>query len=235
MTLLDNAVAASGGLARWNNLQRFSLHLSIKGTLLSRTRRASQFEDLIVEGSTQVQSVRFTGRTQGQKSGIYQPDLVTIENLDGQILRTWLNPSLDSLDHANDPLADELHLIFFCGFSIWNYLTTPFLLAHPDLTIEELPPWTENDQTWRRLRALFPTHIVTASPEQIFYFDQNSLQRRVDCDLFGTRVAHYSWAHQSFSGIVVPTLRRSLVLRSDGTTVADPILFDVEIFDATFE
>ncbi len=235
MALLDDAVAASGGLARWNELQRFTLHLSIKGTLFSRMGQAGQFKDLIAEGSTRAQSVRFTGLTRGQKSGTYQPDSVTIENLDGQILRTWLNPGLEFLDHANDPLADDLHLVFFCGFSVWNYLTTPFLLARPDVTVEELPPWKENNQMWRRLRALFPQDIVTFSREQIFYFDENSLQRRSDYDLFGTRVAHYSWAHQAFCNIIVPTLWRSLELRPDGTAVAKPILLDVEVFDATFE
>ena len=235
MALLDDAIEASGGLARWNKLQRFTLHLSIKGTLFSGIGRARQFKDLIAEGSTQAQSVRFTGLTRGEKSGTYQPDSVTIENLDGQVLRTWLNPSLEFLDHTDDPLADDLHLVFFCGFSIWNYLTTPFLLAHPDVTVEELSPWKEKDQTWRRLRAVFPPDIVTFSPEQIFYFDENSLQRRADTDLLGTRVAHYSGAHQAFDDIVVPTLRRSLALRPDGTAIVKPILLDVEVFDATFE
>jgi hypothetical protein len=235
MALLDDAIEASGGMWRWNRLQRFTLHLSIKGTLFSRSGRSRQFKDLIAEGSTRIQSVRFTGLPRGEKSGSYQPDSVTIENLDGQVLRTWLNPSLQLLDHGNDPLADDLHVVFLCGFSIWNYLTTPFLLARPDVTVEELSPWKENGQTWRRLRALFPPEIVTPSPEQIFYFDENSLQRRTDHELLGTRVAHYSWAHQVFSDVVVPTLRRSLALRPDGTAAPKPILLDVEVFDATFE
>jgi hypothetical protein len=235
MALLDEAIEASGGMARWNRLQRFTLHLSIKGTLFSGVGRARPFEDLIAEGSTRTQSVRFTGLTRGEKSGNYQPDSITIENLDGQVLRTWLNPSLQFLDHADDPLADDLHLVFFCGFSIWNYLTMPFLLARPDVSVEELSPWKENDQTWRRLRALFPPDIVTSSPEQIFYFDEYSLQRRADHDLLGTPVADYSWAHRAFSGVIVPTLRRSLALRPDGTATAKPALLDVEVLDAAFE
>jgi hypothetical protein len=235
MALLDDAIEASGGFARWNPLQRFTLRLSIRGTLFSRAGRARQFKDLVAEGSTRTQSVRFTGLTRGEKSGTYQPDSVAIENLDGQVLRTWLNPSLQFLDHGNDPLADDLHLVFFCGISIWNYLTTPFLLARPDVTLEELPAWKENDQAWRRLRARFPPEIVTSSPEQIFYFDADSLQRRVDHDLLGTRVADYSWAHRAFSGVIVPTLRRSFALRPDGTAAAKPVLLDVEVLDAMFE
>lgn len=235
MALLDDAIEASGGLARWKGLRRFTLHLSIEGTLFSRFGQAGRFKDLVAEGSTQIQSVRFMGFAGPDRSGLYQPDRVTIESLDGQILRTWHKPSLAFPNHAKDPLSDDLHLVFYCGFSIWNYLTTPFLLTHDGIRVEELPPWHEHGQEWRRLRAWFPPDIVTHSSEQTFYFDKAFLQRRTDHDLFGVSVAHYSWAHQAFSGIVVPTLRRSLRQQPDGTAVARPALVDVEIFDASFE
>ncbi|WP_245330615.1 hypothetical protein [Bradyrhizobium sp. AS23.2] len=151
------------------------------------------------------------------------------------MLRTWHNPSLAFPEASPPPLADELHIVYFCGVAIWNYLTNPFLLAHPDVVVEELTPWRENTETWRRLRAQFPPSLMTLAPEQIFYFDENALQRRTDHDLFGMKVAHYSWAHDSFGGIVVPTLRRTQMLRPDGTVIAKPVLMDVEIFDAVFE
>ncbi|MET4330734.1 MULTISPECIES: hypothetical protein [unclassified Bradyrhizobium] len=235
MALLDDVIDASGGMARWNSLSRFTLHLSVAGTLFSSTGHASEFKDVTAEGSTRTQSVRFTGITGGEHSGSFQPDAITIESLEGEVLRTWRNPSLAFTEAGSPTLADELHLVFFCGVAIWNYLTNPFLLAHPDVVVEELPPWQENNESWRRLRAQFPPGLITLAPEQIFYFDDNALQRRADHDLFGMKVAHYSWAHDSFGGIVVPTLRRAQTLRPDGTVVAKPVLMDVEIFDAVFE
>ncbi|MGY4349893.1 hypothetical protein ACVWXM_006386 [Bradyrhizobium sp. GM7.3] len=235
MALLDDVIDASGGMARWNSLSRFTLHLSVAGTLFSSTGHASEFKDVTAEGSTRTQSVRFTGITGGEHSGSFQPDAITIESLEGEILRTWRNPSLAFTEAGSPALAGELHLVFFCGVAIWNYLTNPFLLAHPDVLVEELPPWQENNESWRRLRAQFPPSLITLAPEPIFYFDENALQRRTDHDLFGMKVAHYSWAHDSFGGIVVPTLRRAQTLRPDGTVVAKPVLMDVEIFDAVFE
>lgn len=235
MALLDDVIDANGGMARWNGLNRFTLHLSVGGTLLSNAGHAREFKDVTAEGSTRAQSVRFTGITGGEHSGSFQPDAITIESLDGEVLRTWDNPSFATPDAGAPALADELHLVFFCGVAIWNYLTTPFLLADPDVVVEELTPWRENTETWRRLRAQFPPRLTTLAPEQIFYFDESALQRRTDHDLFGMKIAHSSWAHDSFGGIVVPTLRRAQTLRPDGTVIAKPVLMDVEIFDAVFE
>jgi hypothetical protein len=235
MALLDDVLEANGGVARWNNLKQFTLHLSVGGRLFSPLGSVSDFKDLTTIGSTRTQSIRFTGLMAGERCGSFQPDSVTIERLDGHVLRTWNNPSLLRPDHAKSPLTDELHLVFLCGFSIWNYLTTPFLLSRPGVRVEELPPWRENDQSWRRLGATFPPDIVSHSTEQIFYFDARGLQRRTDHDLLGTPVAHYSWAHQAFCGIMVPTLRRSSILRPDGTVISRPALVEVEIFDAAFE
>jgi hypothetical protein len=235
MALLDDAIDACGGLARWNNLSRFTLHLSVGGTLFSDAGHAREFKDVTAEGSTRTQSVRFTGITGGEHSGSFQPDAITIESLDGQVLRTWSNPSLAFPTNGAHALADELHLVFFCGVAVWNYLTTPFLLAHPDVVVEELTPWQENADSWRRLRAQFPPSLITLASEQVLYFDEYALQRRADHDLLGAPVAHYSWAHENFGGIVVPTLRRTLTLQPDGTAIAKPVLIDVEIFDAVFE
>jgi hypothetical protein len=64
--------------------------------------------------------------------------------------------------------------------TLWNYLTTPFLLAYPSVQVREISPWQQHDQTWRRLRATFPASITTHSAEQVFYFGDDGLLRRLD-------------------------------------------------------
>jgi len=51
----------------------------------------------------------------------------------------------------------------------------------------------------------------------------------------GAKVVHYSWAHQEFSDVLIPTLRQSLLLRPDGSVVTKPAFIDLEIFDASFD
>jgi hypothetical protein len=235
MALLDEVIEAGGGMNRWNRLKRFTLQLSIDGSLFSRAGQAGRFKDIVAEGATKTQLVRFAGFAGPDKCGLYQPERITIEGSDGRVLRTWNKPQQSFSDQPEHGVWDELSMIFICGFSVWNILTTPFLLAHPGVKIKELPPWREHDQQWRRLHAFFPPSVMTHPSEQVLYFDAEGLQRRTDHDLIGSKVAEYSSAHQAFRGIVVPTLRRSLTLKPDGAVIAKPPLLDVEIFDASFE
>ena len=68
---------------------------------------------------------------------------------------------------------------------------------------EELPPWHEEGEIWRRLKVTFPDDIATHSTIQIFYFDSAGLLKRHDYDaevLGGTPAAHYVREYQTFSG-----------------------------------
>ena len=235
MALLDKVLDACGGIECWNRLTRFTLHLSIDGDLFARKGRTGDFKDLVAEGSTRSQTVSFTGFTAANRRGSYQPDRVALESLDGTALEAREEPRADFLAHAGDDAWDDLQLLYFCGVSVWNFVATPFLLAHPGVTVEELPPQRDDPHVWRRLRAVFPPDIATHAPEQIFYFDETGLQWRMDEAIAGYKVAHCGWAHHKFHHIVIPTLRRSLAIQPDGNVIQKPALLDIEIFDACFE
>src|SRR3546814_3099699 len=74
---------------------------------------------------------------------------------------------------------DLLHLAYFCGYAGWNYLTTPFLFTYPGFETEEIEPWEEEGEIWRRLKVRFSPDIPTHCPEQIFHFDAKGLLRRL--------------------------------------------------------
>ena len=42
---------------------------------------------------------------------------------------------------------------------MWTYLNTPFLLVRPGVESEEVAPWQEAGETWRRLKVRFPSDI----------------------------------------------------------------------------
>src|ERR1700744_4480458 len=120
MTLLDEVLEACGGIERWRRLTRFTLHLSIDGDLLARRGRAGSFKDLVAEGSTRAQAVQFTGFTAPDRRGLYQPDRVAIESLDGTVFEVREQPHTDFLSPASDNAPwDDLQFLYFCGISVW--------------------------------------------------------------------------------------------------------------------
>ena len=52
MTLLEDALNASGGMDRWHQLKRFTVHMSIDGALLARKGKAGLLKDVVAEGCT---------------------------------------------------------------------------------------------------------------------------------------------------------------------------------------
>jgi hypothetical protein len=238
MTLLAEVIESHGGAGLWRQLRRFSAHLSIDGVLLADKGKADTLKDIVVDGSTRDQFLRFTGFTAPDRRATYRPDRVTVESLDGQVLAARDEPCTAFAGHTDSTRWDHLHLAYFVGYANWNYLTTPFLLAGEGFASEELAPWQEDGQTWRRLKVTFPSRIATHSPEQTFYFDQQGQQRCVEyrCTAAcGARFIEYTWAQEEFSGIVVPTQRRAFRVALNGRVIADPPSVTVEVLDVAFE
>ena len=119
-----------------------------------------------------------------------------------------------------------MHALYFAGYAIRNYLTTPYLLTRPGVRTEEIEPYQADGEQWRRLRVIFPPDIATHCTEQIFHFDESGRQRRVDYapDVMGHRpVAHHTEAHQAISGLVLPAHRYVLPI-VDGRPGPTPII-----------
>lgn len=248
MPLLDEVIAAHGGMNLWARLRRFTLHTSIDGELFSRKGKAGVCKDVVISGHTQDQHLWIAGFPAADKRGVYWPDRVAIETLDGTTLEERDNPRQAFAGHDDQTPWDDLHLAYYCGYAIWSGVTAPFLFAGPDFKVQELGPWQPGGgqagggqaggETWNRLHVVFPPDVVSHCSEQTLYFDQIGLQRRADfleTDAGGTSIARHLSAHQTFSGIVVPSLQRATRLGSDGIAIAKPAYIDIEIFDARFE
>lgn len=147
----------------------------------------------------------------GIRWGLFQADRVTVTARDGfQYHRD--NPRAACLELAPEASWDVLHLLYFTGYALWNYLCAPFLLAGPGFAAEEIAPWTEDGQIWRRLLVYLPADVPTHSTEQVFYFDDAGLLRRLDYvpEILGGsgHAAHYCLDRRDFSGLIVPVRRR---------------------------
>jgi hypothetical protein len=66
---------------------------------------------------------------------------------------------------------------------------------------------------------VFPDSIATHTKEQVFYFDDHGLLRRIDyavAILGSSPAAHYAYDYREFDGIMVPTRRRIFARQPDG-------------------
>lgn len=238
MTLLTEVMQAHGGAAHWRELHRFSAHLSISGTLLAYNGWGESLQDLIVDGSTQDQLLQLKRLTDRGHVITYRPDRVSLQILDGRVLMERQQPRAAFASHPASYRWDELQLAYFAGYLNWIYFTSPFALISDDVRTKELQPWQEDGQIWRRIRVTFPSRLQAHSPEQTYYFDEQGLQRRVDyrCITAGAaKMARYTWRHQEFCGIVVPTLCHAFQVASDGRLITHAPLFSIEVLDAAYD
>ena len=238
MDLLEKAVRASGGLDLWRLTRRFTLHMSITGSLCATRCGTAQLRELVVEGSTQTQALEITGFTRADLRALYRPDWVALEGHDARRLMERQGSPEALRSELQATTWDELQLAHYCGYLIWNHITTPFILAATDFETKELRRNIARGERLRQLRVVFPARVATHAREQTFYFDREGLLRRLDYPAAHeehTQIAQMFSGHQRFSGILVPTLFRLLSIGAEGVPVAKPSLLDVEIFDVRFE
>lgn len=127
---------------------------------------------------------------------------------------------------------DVLDTAYFAGYAMWNYLTTPLLLAREEVEVSEGDPLESNGERWRRLDARFGHGIETHSERQSFYFDDRGLLRRHDYAATVVsrlaRASHFCAEHRAFDGLVLPT-RRRVYPRLLGRALRAPTVVWIEI------
>jgi hypothetical protein len=231
--LAEFAIKAHGGLARWNTFRTVSADLLQGGVLWSLKGKAGVLDTVNVKVDlTREWASHSPFRTADQRSIFEPPQRVAIERMDGTVLEELRNPRDSFKGHTLETPWNDLQLAYFAGCAMWTYLNTPFLLAQPGIDADELEPWKEKGETWRRLKVTFPARIVTHSTIQTLYFDQRGLLRRHDYDVEiagGTSGAHYVSDFVDVSGILFPTKRRILPRQPDGKSLAEPLVVSIDL------
>jgi hypothetical protein len=233
MPLRDEAFAAAGG-ARWTTLRHFTGHFMLDGSLVEPLVGPHSLKEIVAEGDLFSRSIRISGFSDAGGAWGFYPDFITIQHDDGAFVgarreaapRPFRNPK------------DEAELVYLCGLSIWSCMTAPLTMLGEDVHAEELGAWSERGQTWRRLRVRAPEGVLSYAREAVMYFGDDGLLRRTDFDIVCgdiIRLVAYSSAHQSFSGLTVPTLHRTVRRTASGAPFEKKPVLDIEIFDVDFD
>jgi hypothetical protein len=230
--LLNCVIARHGGLERWNEIALLEGDMSITGPTWSRKGWPDALKNVHVSAHAQDQWISYRPFTGGNKRSRCTPALTIIETLDGQVLKERHDPRSAFDSHTPETKWDNLHLAYFSGYAMWNYLTTPFLFATEGFAVEELPLHRDARGEWRRLKVTFPRAIATHCPEQVFYVGGNDLIARLDylSEVSGhVRAAHYLSDYQDFGGIKFATKRRAYVRNGDDSPNLERPLVSIDI------
>jgi hypothetical protein len=226
------AIEAHGGLERWNRFTTLSAHLIQGGVLWAVKGKAGVLDDVTVTIDLRNEKASHWPFGSPDRRSLFEPQRVALENAGGQVIEELRQPRSSFHGHTLETPWSDLQLAYFAGCAMWTYLNTPFLLARPGVRSEEIAPWQEAGETWRRLKVRFPVDIATHSTEQTLYFDRQGLLKRHDYDVEitgRTAGAHYVSDFKEFSGIVFPTKRRILPRQPNGQSAPEPLVVSIDL------
>jgi hypothetical protein len=209
VSLLEECLAAYGGLDRWRAASAVEVRVSARGLAFALKGRRRPLVRTRARVQTTGQHVDFLDWPRAGETATMTSDECRIGNRsrrEPRFGRRW----------------DELDFLAFGGAAMWTYLALPFVLA--DWGAEELPG--------RRLRFAVPEPIRSHCREQTIHLDDAGLIVRHDytAEAFGhwARGVHRSSRFQTFDGLPVPT-RRRVRLGPIG-----PVVVRVDVADASW-
>ena len=236
--LLQLALEAHGGLEQWNGFEKVAIQMKVGGILWTVKGQEGVLNNSQIEVELRNQRGRyleFNGK-KGQET-YFTPKEVSIIN-NGYLVEALFNPRDSFIGHELQTPWTRLQLIYFGTYAMWEYLTIPFNLTLPGFNTKELTPWHEGGETWRRMEVHFPNDWAYHSKEQVFYFDEKGLLKRMDynVDISGnTAAAQYVFDYQDFQGIKLPTRRLVYGRDAQNQYVKEPVVVSINLLDVHFD
>jgi hypothetical protein len=240
--LLDFVLDSHGGLRRWSEVGTLTARTTVGGPFWVAKGWPDTTLELTIGIDTRRQYAEITPFTAPDRVLVLdidadrdEPERVSVLTATGATLEHRTDPRSSFQGLAvTSPWHDPLRIGYFLGYAMWNYLTSPFLLTWPGVTTEEIEPWRDGDETWRRLHVTFPPTIATHHGEQVFYYDVTGLQRRMDylVDVNGgADIAHYTDNPVTVDGLVIPSRRRVYRRLPDNTADRSTAAITIDIHD----
>lgn len=220
--LLDSVLDAHGGLANWDDVAEVSAEISVGGPFWAPRGWPDLAQPLRVSMDAHREHITTTPFPEPDHLSVFDvdPERLVIQITGGKVIEERSTPrsSFPPFD-LQTTKWDAVQTAYFTSAANWNYFTQPFSFTYPGVQVSEIQPWREGDETWRRLAVHFPPNNANHNSDQVFYFDQHFMLRRMDYapDVTGSApVAHYTDDPKTFDNFVFPTRRRIYRRGDDG-------------------
>lgn len=235
--LLELAVRAAGGLERFHGFQRLTAQLHHTGMIWALKQREGVLTDARVTVELHEERVSHGPFLPSGAHSVFTPGRVELRDPADGLIEALDAPRSSFDGFEMESPWSNLQLAYFAGYTMWTYLTSPFLLAREGVQVEEIEPWGVDGLSWRRLRVVFPESIATHSAVQTFYFDSDGLLRRHDyeVDIQGRNAAaRYLHDYINVQGIMMPTRFRIYPRGEDNRAMPEPLIVGVDLSDFKF-
>jgi hypothetical protein len=239
--LLTFVLDAHGGLENWKQLKSLQARLSLGGPFWAARGWPDVYADTTATLDTQREHITLAPFTAPDRLSVFDvdPERLAIQTTDDQVLEQRADPRSSFPDF--DPQStqwDAIQVAYFASAANWNYFTEPFVFTYPGVQAREIEPWDEDGQTWRRLAVTFPNTNANHNPDQVFYYDEDFMLRRMDYSPHVTGnppVAHYTHDPKTFDGFVFPTRRRVHRRNADGIAAQSVATITIDVASVSVE
>jgi hypothetical protein len=223
--LAEKMIKAHGGMAAWEQAESVSLDMHGGGLLLVSKRQPRTMKDVTVTVATTGQRTTITPYPKPGQRGVFEHGSVRIESDAGEVLERRDDPRPLFRRFRRQLRWDDLDLLYFSGYALWNYVSVPFVLLRDGYKLEAKDAKT--------LTVTFPEGVDTHCRTQRFQLDEKGLLRRhlYTAEPVGrwARSVHVASEHRGFGGLVFPTKRRVYPRGLGGIRVPFPVLVRIDI------
>jgi hypothetical protein len=235
--LLEVAVEAHGGLARWNELTSVEGKFAIGGAIWGFKGVPDALANITVALDLHTESVTLDPVGGPDTHTLFANGRLQLRSANGDVVESVDDPAAAMAALAYDAPWNALHAAYFASEAWWTYLTAPFLFTYPGFRTEEVAPFVEDGVSYRTLKVCFPADVDSHTAEQFFHFDDAGLLFRhtytVDI-LDGATGANYPSGWKTIDGIAVPTVRRIYGYDENLQKVPEPVLVSIDISELHF-
>lgn len=235
--LLQKALAAHGGLDRWNSFETVRATIVTGGQLFAMKGTPQDATPRRMTVSTRREWASVIPFGADDQRTNFTANRIAIEKVDGTVVQERIHPSEHAEGKAVDAPWDVLDRAYFNGYALWTYLTTPFHFTMPGFTVEEIEPWQEDDELWGGLRVTYPPDIASHSRQQDFYFGPDFLLRRHDYHVEasgGFAAAQYVFDLVTVQGITLSTKRRAYMRNDRCLPMHDRLMVSIDLSNISF-
>lgn len=231
--LFEEVVAAHGGRDRWRSVEVIEAAFSSGGLAFAAHLQPFALKGLRVSLMPHKQQLVLTGYCHPDWRGIWSPTHVQITDGADAVVAERHDPRASFSRVSRQLRWDKLDLLYFAGYALWNYLSFPFILEAPGVTLATCDDGKLAPE--RRLMAEFDERVATHSRLQTFHIDEAGLLFRHDstADVIGrwATAANFCLASEQVDGLRFYTRRRVLPRFGERKVLPFPTLVWIEIGD----